>query len=60
MTTPGDTARRILPEIKGDRLAVLSDVIDWAEREAVALNAVEAGICLQLARLALQTRRSQP
>lgn len=39
-----------------DRLAALTEVIDWAEGECAALNAVDAGICLQLARLALQAR----
>lgn len=59
MTMPADNLQRVLPEMKGERLALLNDVIDWAESEAAALDAVEAGICLQLARLALQTRRSQ-
>lgn len=42
-----------------DRIAALTRVIDWAEEEAAALDAQDAGICLQLARLALQARRGQ-
>lgn len=39
------------------RLAALARMIDGAEREAASLGAQECAICLQLARVALQTRR---
>jgi hypothetical protein len=38
------------------RSARLTEVIDWAQAEAAELGAPDAGICLQLARLALQSR----
>jgi hypothetical protein len=38
------------------RLHRLTETIDWAESEAAALQAPDAGMCLQLARLALQAR----
>lgn len=47
------------PGHRDDRLAALTRVLDWAEGEAAALNALDAGICLQLARLALQARRGE-
>ena len=43
-----------------DRMDALTRVIDWAESEAAALNAPDAGICLQLARLALIARTAKP
>ncbi len=39
-----------------DRFTALTEVIDWAETEAAALNAPDVGMCLQLARLALLAR----
>lgn len=39
------------------RIAALTRFIDWAEREARSLNVNDAGICLQMARVALQTQR---
>jgi hypothetical protein len=44
------------------RLAALSRFIDWAEREALSLNATDCGTCLQLARVALRSapQRSAP
>ena len=42
------------------RLAALARVLDWAETEAALLRAPDAGICLQLARLALEARRRDP
>ena len=55
-----------LKERKGDDLAEdlckrlhrLTETIDWAEREAAALKAPDAGMCLQLARLALMARQT--
>ncbi len=38
------------------RLAALMRVVDWAEREAATLGARECAICLQFARVALQSR----
>jgi hypothetical protein len=61
MTRDGGQGR-----VKGDgsleveRLTALTDIIDWAEAEAAALNAPDAGMCLQLARLALMARTAQP
>jgi hypothetical protein len=43
---------------EGDaRLAALMRLIDWAEREAATLGVRECAICLQLARVALQSRQ---
>jgi hypothetical protein len=41
----------------GVRLAALSRILDWAQSEAASLRAQDAGVCLQLARLALDLRR---
>jgi hypothetical protein len=38
------------------RIAALTRFIDWAEREAMSIGAPDCGICLQLARVALQGR----
>ena len=43
-------------EDKAARIAALTRFIDWAEREAMAIGASDCGICLQLARVALQGR----
>lgn len=40
------------------RIAALTRFIDWAEREAAELDAIECGMCLQLARVSLARRRS--
>jgi len=37
------------------RVAALRRFIDWAEREAASLNASDCSICLQLARVALES-----
>jgi hypothetical protein len=37
------------------RVAALRRFIDWAEREAASLNAPDCSICLQLARVALDS-----
>ena len=37
------------------RVAALRRFIDWAEREATSLNAADCSICLQLARVALDS-----
>jgi hypothetical protein len=39
---------------RDQRMRALTTVLDWAEGEAAALRATDVGICLQLARLALQ------
>jgi hypothetical protein len=39
---------------RDQRMRALTSVLDWAEGEAAALRATDVGICLQLARLALQ------
>jgi hypothetical protein len=41
------------------RLQALRRFLDWAEREAEALKATDAGVCLQLARLALDGARGR-
>lgn len=64
MTPPtlsaSDIVARAAGERSDERLSVLSDVIDWAESEAAALGAPDAGMCLQLARLALMARGARP
>ena len=35
----------------------LGRFLDWAEREAASLGAHDCGVCLQLARIALESRR---
>ena len=55
-----DSRLRSSGEHHHDRMDALTRVIDWAESEAAALNAPDAGICLQLARLALMARTSKP
>lgn len=47
---------RNLAEDAALRLQRLTEIIDWAETEATALDARDAGMCLQLARVALQAR----
>lgn len=57
--------KRRLGEMRDDedereaRLAALSRFIVWAEREAVAVGAADCSICLQLARVALQSKIDQ-
>jgi hypothetical protein len=40
---------------RSDRLAALRRLLDYAEREAQALDARDCSTCLQLARVALRT-----
>jgi hypothetical protein len=61
MTRDGGHSRvKVEGSIDVDRLTALTDILDWAEAEAAALNAPDAGMCLQLARLALMARTAQP
>ena len=38
------------------RERALTRFLDWAEREAAAIGAHDCGVCLQLARIALESR----
>ncbi len=55
-----DNAKDLTPEEADGRLAILARVLDWAEAEASRLRAPDAGVCLQLARLAVDARRRLP
>ena len=56
---PADLRHDLPTGHRDARIAALTRVLDWAEGEAAALHAIDAGICLQLARLALQAQRGQ-
>lgn len=63
MTAMMDEGGGRLPDSKGavdlDRLTALAQMIDSAEMEAVALNALDARMCLQLARLAVLSKTAK-
>ena len=57
MIRPGNKTEERTDDLRA-RLHRLTETIDWAESEAAALKAADAGMCLQLARLALMARQS--